>query len=102
MDVHPRDAEPLDRAEVRLERARDRAWLALVPHEHLEHRLDRRGREGGSHLVEVRAQVVLDRAGPVASDLDHVEAVLLRELDLVRGRPPVERKEPPDHPDAHG
>src|SRR4051812_27389588 len=89
MDVHARGADPLDRVEVRLEGARDRPPLALVPHEHLERRLDAGSGECGADVVQVRAQVLLDRTGPVAADLDHVETVLLREANLVYRRSAV-------------
>ena len=73
-----------------------------VPHEHLQRRLDTGRDERGSGLVEIRPQILLDRTRAVGADLDRVEAVLACEADLVDRRPPVEREEPPHHPDAHG
>ena len=102
MHVHARDAEADDRVEIRLERARDRARLALVPHEHLERRLDARGRERSSDLVESARRS--SSIAPARSLRIWITSkpCSLREADLVGGRPPVEREEPPDHPDAHG
>ncbi len=104
MDVDAAAAERVDRREVQLERVGQGAAVArpapcVDADEHLEHELDPALVERPAHVGEPGAEVLLDRAGAVAPQLDRLEPCRRGEDDLLDGRAPVAGEESADHAD---